>query len=497
MKTFSAVLLAGVATIALDGPALADPRDDKIKALEAKLDALAGELKELKADKAAESQKVEAQIIDLKRNATAQYVDVQKQRDEDVKVTLANGRPTFASADGKFSASLRSLLQYDAAYYSQGHRARTGTDLSSSSGFRRARFGVEGKVFGDWSYSLIYDLGGSGVEGSTVSNFYVQYDGFKNVKIRTGAYATPEGIEDQTSAGDLIFLERAAAPDLARSIAGADGRKNYLSLLSNGENYYAALSWSAAKAGDAAVFDGQQAAVGFVALRPYHDADTNVVVSANGTYVFKVAATAASLGATGTSTINYQARLESTVDGTRLIGTGNINATKAKIWGTEAAANYKNLYAQAGYFGFALDRRASTLPNPDFAGWYVQGTWILTGEARRYNTASATWSSPRPDKPFSITNGGIGAWELAARYSVLDLNYNQGVLGSNVVAALGGIRGGKQKTATAGVNWYPNNAVRFLFNYERTDIHRLATVAPFGEIGQTVDVLTARAQLQF
>ena len=184
-------------------------------------------------------------------------------------------------------------------------------------------------------------------------------------------------------------------------------------------------------------------------------------------------------------------------DGTRLIGTGNINATKAKIWGTEAAANYKNLYAQAGYFGFALDRRASTLPNPDFAGWYVQGTWILTGEARRYNTASATWSSPRPDKPFSITNGGIGAWELAARYSVLDLNYNQGVLGSNVVAALGGIRGGKQKTATAGVNWYPNNAVRFLFNYERTDIHRLATVAPFGEIGQTVDVLTARAQLQF
>jgi phosphate-selective porin OprO/OprP len=494
-NTYLGILLVGVASVALASPALADPRDERIRSLEGKLDALVDELKELKAERATERAQVESQLIDLKRSATSQYTDIQKQRDDEVKVSLANGRPTLATADGKFSASLRALVQFDSAYYSQNNRALSGTDLSSGSVFRRARIGLDGKVFGDWSYSFVYDLGGAGVEGSGLSNFYVQYDGFKWAKLRTGAYATPEGLEDQTSANDLIFLERAAAPDLARSIAGADGRKNFLSVISSGENYYAALTWSGAKAGDAAVFDGQQAAVGYLASRVYHDADTNVVVAANGTYVFKVADTAA--GRAGPSAITYQARLESAVDGTRLISAGAINASKAAVWGVETAANWKNLYAQAGYFGFSIDRRASALPDPNFDGWYVQGTWVLTGESRRYNTGSATWGAPRPDKPFSLKNNGIGAWELAARYSVLDLDYRPGLLGSTLVASTGGIRGGKQKTFTAGLNWYPNNAVRLLFNYERADIARLATTAPFRNIGQNVDIITARAQLAF
>jgi phosphate-selective porin OprO/OprP len=490
-KIFLGVLLTGTV---LSTPALADVRDDKIKRLEQKLDALVDEIKELKQERT-DTTALKAQIQDLKRSSGAAYADIQKQRDGDVKVSLANARPTFTTADDKFSLSIRSLLQYDSAYYSQNNRALSGTDLSSGSNFRRARIGVEGKAFGDWSYSLIYDLGGAGTEAASLSNFYIQYDGIKGLKIRTGAYATPAGLEDQTSAADLIFLERAAAPDLARSIAGSDGRRNFLSLISNGDNYYAAVSWSGGKAGDAAFFDTQQAAVGYLASRVYHDADSNVVLSANGTYVFKLPDTAA--GPNGPSALNYQARLESTVDGTRLIGTGGINARKAAIWGAEAAGNWKNLYAQAGYFGFSIDRRASVLPDPKFDGWYVQGSWVLTGESRRYNTASATWSSPRPDKVFSLKNPGIGAWELAARYSVLDLNFRPGVAGANIVAATGGIRGGKQKTATFGLNWYPNNVIRILLNYEHADIERLAVVTPFRDIGQDVDIITARAQLSF
>jgi phosphate-selective porin OprO/OprP len=493
-KKYISILLIGVAAASLSGPAAAaDQRDERIKALEQTLNNVVQELQALKAEQAAGKEQVSKQILAVKEAGVTQYTDIQKQRDADVKVTLNNARPTLATADGKFSASIRGLVQFDSAYYAQNNRALSGTDLTSGSVFRRARIGIEGKAFGDWSYSFIYDLGGSGVEGAGLSNFYVQYDGFTWAKFRTGAFATPQGIEDQTSAGDLIFLERAAAPDLARSIAGADGRKNFLSVISNGENYFAALSWSGSKAGDAAVFDGQQAAVGYVASRLYHDADSNVVVAANGTYVFKVADTAP--GPNGPSTINYQARLESVVDGTRLIGTGGINARRAAVWGIESAANWKNLYAQAGYFGFSIDRRASALPDPNFDGWYVQGSWVLTGESRRYNAASATWASPRPDKPFSLKGNGIGAWELAARYSVLDLNFREGLGGSGLAAATGGIRGGRQKTFTAGLNWYPNNVVRLLFNYEHAEIARLNATG--ANIGQDVDLVTARAQFSF
>ena len=53
-KLAAAVLLAGVSSAALTTPALADQRDDRIRALEQKLDALIGEIKSLKQDQAAD-----------------------------------------------------------------------------------------------------------------------------------------------------------------------------------------------------------------------------------------------------------------------------------------------------------------------------------------------------------------------------------------------------------------------------------------------------------
>jgi phosphate-selective porin OprO/OprP len=493
------LLLATTALSAVaSGPALADARDDRINALEQKLEAAIAEIRALKQEQAAEKTEKDAvsgQIADLKRGQAVQYADQQATRAADVKVTLANGRPTLATPDGSSSISIRSLVQFDTAYFSQKNRGVSGTDLSSGTNFRRARLGVDGKIVGDWSYSFLYDLGGSGVEGARLSDAYIQYDGLAPFHFRTGSFATPFGLEDQTGTGDLIFLERAGPADLARSIAGSDGRKNILSVFAYGDDYYAAATWSGARAADAAVFDAQQAIVGRAAYRVYKDADTNVVVSGSGTYVFKIADTAA--GPVGPSAITFQEGPENTVDGTRLISSGGINARNATVWGAEAAANWKNFYTQAGYFGYGIGRRASALPDPSFDGWYAQGTWVLTGERRAYNATTATFGSPRAAKPFNLKTGDLGAWELTARYSVVDLNFNPGVAGSNVIAAAGGIRGGRQEGYTVGLNWYPNPVLRFLFDYQHLNIDRLGTTAPFGQIGQKVDIAAARAQFAF
>ena len=68
-----------------------------------------------------------------------------------------------------FSASIRALVQYDTAYYGQG-KSPAGTDFSSGANFRRARLGVEGTLFKDWSYQFLYDLGGSGTEASAIAS---------------------------------------------------------------------------------------------------------------------------------------------------------------------------------------------------------------------------------------------------------------------------------------------------------------------------------------
>ena len=82
----------------------------------------------------------------------------------------------------------------------------------------------------------------------------------------------------------------------------------------------------------------------------------------------------------------------------------------------------------------------------DFKGWYIYGSYVLTGESRVWDMPSATYSRPSPK------NAG-GAWEVALRFDQLDLD--------DTGAA---ISGGEMQTTTLGLNWYPVNNVRFSAN---------------------------------
>lgn len=475
-KTFAAAFLAGTSLLAIVPAARAASADTnaKVDALQQQVDAL------------------NAEVSDLKRSTSDQYADVARaqadQPKSDVSVSLKNGRPSFKSADGNFSLDLRALVQFDTAYYSQG-KAPPGTDFSSGSNFRRARLGVQGTLFKDWSYQFIYDFGGSGSEGAAISSAYIQYDGLGEVHWKIGAYPTPESFDDTTSASDLLFLERAQPTDLARSIAGSDGRDG-TTIFAYDDNYFVAASYTGDLVQDSGVFDEQQAAVGRAAYRFVLDKDVNLAIGADTTYEFKAADTAA--GAGSASTVRLRERPELNVDDNniRLIDTGSIGASKLLEWGVEAAGNWHNLYAQGGYFNFDVTRRASSLPNPSFDGWYLQGSWVLTGESKPYNPSTGSYGLPKPDAPLSFEHGGIGAWELAARYSVLDLNDNAGFAGA--AAPAGGVRGGEQKIWTAGINWYPNAAIRFVLDYQHTAVSRLSAAG--GDADAKLDAVSLRAQ---
>lgn len=436
-----------------------------------------------------EVNELSAQVQDLKRSTSNQYSDVQNQRSQDVQISLKNGRPTFKTADGQFSLAIRALVQYDTAYYSPGQKP-AGTDFGSGSNFRRARLGVSGTLFKDWSYEFLYDLGGSATEGSSISSAFIQYDGLGAVHVKLGAYAPPESFDDSTSASDLLFLERAQPTDLARGIAGADGR-DAATIFAYDDDYFAALSYTGGVVGDAAAFDEQQAAVGRFAYRLVKSSDANFAVGADSTYVFKFADIAAGPGSAHALRLRERPELNVDSENLRLIDTGTIDADTLLEWGVEAAGNWQNFYAQGGYFNFDVTRRASALRDPSFNGWYAQASWVLTGESKAYRPDRGAYTTPSPENPFSFDHAGAGAWELAARYSVLDFNDKAGLAGS--VAPAGGVRGGEQKIWTAGVNWYPNSAIRFVLDYQHTDVSRLT--APGADIGAKLDAVSLRAQL--
>ena len=437
-----------------------------------------------------EVQDLSAQVADLKRSQNEQFSDIRSTQDQGVQVSLKNGRPTFKTADGDFSLAIRALVQFDTAYYSQGE-ASAGVDFSSGSNFRRARLGVSGTLFKDWSYEFLYDLGGSGTEGSSISSAFIQYDGLDQVHVKLGAYAPPESFDDSTSASDLLFLERAQPTDLERGIAGSDGR-DATTIFAYDDNYFAALSYTAGLVTDTAVFDEQQALVGRFAYRLVKSDDFNFAVGADSTYVFKLADSAAGPRSPGPLRLRERPELNVDSESTRLIDTDTIDADKLVDWGVEGAGNWRSLYAQGGYFNFDVTRRTGTLPDPSFDGWYAQASWVLTGEAKPYKPERGAYGLPTPNDAFSLDHhAGIGAWEIAGRYSVLNLNSNAGLAGHTAPA--GGIRGGEQRIWTVGVNWYPNAAIRFLLDYQHTNVSRLNAAG--AGIGAKLDAVSLRTQL--
>src|SRR5207302_1522632 len=59
----------------------------------------------------------------------------------------------------------------------------------------------------------------------------------------------------------------------------------------------------------------------------------------------------------------------------------------------------------------------------------------------------------------------------------------------------GVVRGGEQRIWTAGLNWYPNNAIRLLLDYEHTDVSRLDSAG--GNLDARLDAVSLRAQVAF
>ncbi|HEX4080450.1 MAG TPA: porin [Rhizomicrobium sp.] len=407
---------------------------------------------------------------------------------------IVNGKPVFSSSDGKFTAAIRLLGQFDTAYYMQGNPARSfsnGAELSSGENFRRAWFGIYGKAFGDWSYVANFDFGGSsGTESpGHIQSLFMEYDGLKPFAFRIGAYPPPAGLEDATPSADLMFLERTSPADLGRTMAGADGR-DAASILYIGDRIFGAFSLTGGKVGDTPVYQEQDALLGRVAGLLYSTADTNVVLSAMGTDIAKLPdqtpgpdpLTAISLGDTPELTVDS--------NGTKLVSTGTLSAKSAQNWGVESAAQWRNFYGQAGYFGYDVNREHYGYPDDSFNGWYAQASWVITGERKEYRPSLGAFIEPDPAHPLGE---GIGAWELVGRYSDLDLNQDVGLPGEST--PYGGVRGGDQKIWTMGLNWYPNSLFRFMLDYQDIGISRLSSSG--GDVGQTVQAVAMRAEVSY
>ncbi len=141
---------------------------------------------------------------------------------------------------------------------------------------------------------------------------------------------------------------------------------------------------------------------------------------------------------------------ESRVTTERFVDTGLFeDVSEQAIGAFEIAGARDSFMFRAEFFRAKWSRL--TRKDPVFSGYYVQASWVLTGES--FNYTQGKFLRIRPTNP-------RGAWEVAARYSMVDLNDK-------------GVPGGEEKNLTVGVNWYATgNQFRVMANliFIRTDI---------------------------
>jgi len=507
-------LLAGAAVLMLAAPgaAFAKSGDEaRIKALEAQVADLKAAVEALRAAQAAPApvpvatqQDVAAlrtEVQDLKVS-TDKSVAALKADAPTATVTIANAKPVIASSDGRFTAAFHGVMQLDTAKYFQDDHLPTAVtvrDLNGGANFRRARLGVDGKAFGVFDYNILLDVGGSGAEDAgRIQDLWIQYSGLKPWRFRIGAFAPSTGLEDSASTNSSLFAERPAVSDLTRGLAGGDTRIG-VAAIGNGERWFFSGAYtgalvsslnSGAAAFNAPTFDEQQGVDLRVAAVPFQGKDWMTHVGATASVI----AQPADLGpaAAVRYAVQLRERPELRVDGTRLIDTGAIDTKGLVAYGLELAVQKSSLLVQGEYFDINLERRnpAAGASDPSFSGWYVEGGWLLTGERRRRNIATAAFDGPTVAKPFDLKKGTWGAWELTARYSTLDLNYAER---SATVADR--VRGGEQDVWALGVNWFPNSAMAFMLDYYQISVDRLNTAG--AQIGQDVQALNLRSQFAF
>lgn len=381
-----------------------------------------------------------------------------------------NDWPTKFKTDGGYEFGVKGVYQIDSDNFSGDttNPATGSTILEDSTTWRRKEFYAYGKAPYGVDFVVGYDFAIFARVQKRWLDDFVRYSNKDIGEFRLGQFKTAVGWEEEgEGAGATTFLERALpvqATTMDRRI-GADwlytGVPNWL--------LYAAYYSGGDLNGDN---DGNGPAVRVV---------YNPILDKNEVIHLGIAverenrdATTDGRGVTTPPTARFRARPEANLTGTRLVDTGPLkNADNIDRYGLEGAWLSGPWSLQGEYLHFNADFTDSK-PNYSGSGFYVQGSWVLTGESRSYSKGG--FGNVKPAREY-------GAIEIAARYSEVDLND-------------GSVLGGKEHDWTIGANWYVGTHLKFQANYIKAYSNKYnVVVKQFFDIDPSIFAL--RAQIYF
>jgi phosphate-selective porin OprO and OprP len=388
----------------------------------------------------------------LRENGTLtqkQYEKLKKKRKESKK-----GRPLegFRQQGQDFRFRVGGRLQLDGAIYDSDK-----TSLGSGTKVRRIRLFFDGKVYQDWAVRIQIGFADNAV---TIRDAWMGYTGFDQTLVRVGNFFEPLSLEGYTSSRFDTFMEA--------SLPGIFPAGRQLGVAAH--MYWDTWTFSGGIFGERAGRDRADGegfgASGRLTYSPVH----------KKTQVIHLGAGVGFRGVNDdTQSVRFSTTPESSLTTVSFVDTGDIADSLHYVNVVLEGAVVAGPYSIQGEIFRPYLHRKSSQPSAQFSGSYILASWFLTGESRPYSFKFGAFDRVKPHH--NSGPKGIGAWEVAVRYSQIDLN--DGV-----------IRGGAQENIALALNWYPNPMMRLMTNVIFIDTDPVAG-------NENATAIQMRAQIDF
>ena len=359
----------------------------------------------------------------------------------------------ISSPDGDFEWQLVGRVQGDYNFVESDRNP-----MGSGAQLRRARLGMQGKMWGNWLYKFEWDF-----PSNQAKDAFVGYKG-DNWWLKAGQQNLPFGLVTLSSDNYTLFTER---PLLGEKLQ--DEYEMGISAFMHGDKLWTlqaglfAGPWDFRPGNNSAQSQSTNCSA-------TAGCSEQINVAVRGTFNPYMRGPSKLLHLGGAfwyrdpqdTALNVQAKAGRFDVGpnvldlnnyiTRPVGT-TFRTTVDRIYAenVEALGIWDRFHVQGEYTHWLVDRKAA-LPDVDLNGWYVEAGYFLTPDSMNFKPEDGAWSGVKPHA--AVGKGGWGAWQIAARYDTLDLNDRNA-----------GVVGGEEESFSAGVNWYVNNNMRFMADY--------------------------------
>ena len=351
---------------------------------------------------------------------------------------------TFESAGGAFKFRVGGRIQNDWGvvepdqdvrdFFGSGDAAGQGTGTD----WRRVRLWVGGTVWERVGTKIELDFAGGtpALKDAYVELLKLPYVG----TARVGHFKEPLSLEEITSDGYTMFIERSVMDAFAPA-------RNTGFQLQNAP-FEQRMTWTVGAfrqtddtTGNGFSGDGTYNLTGRITGLPWYED--------GGRHLLHLGLAASQRFLDGTNA-SFAQRPEVKLGNPNFVNTGNIPSDYVTLVTPELALVYGPFSFQTEYTHAWVNADHGG-DDADFYGLYAEASWFLTGESRPYKRSEGIFDRVVPEHNFDL-EGGFGAFEVALRYSRIDLDNDH-------------IDGHKLDDGTIGLNWYLNPNVRTSFNY--------------------------------